>query len=178
MSYALLSQRTSTTTGGGVLPSATSDNQFRSASITTKDTDESTIATLASNQLTLATGTYRIRAQVMFGTTPSLNGLHGKAVLFSVTSSTAKTNKGTSTPIVGTAMVAPDLSGTNNANFTCHIAGRFEVTLPSEVLAIQMAGNADTGTWYNTTTAQGVAASSVTAGSYQNVFKVIELLKE
>lgn len=178
MSYALLTHRTTTATTGGVLPSATSDNQFKAGSITTKDTDDSSIVSLSSNQMTLATGTYRIRAQVTFGVTEALNGVHGKAVLYSVTSSTVKTNKGTSTGIVGSALSAPDLSSTGSANFTCHLAGRFEVTLPSEVLAIYMAGDAASGTWYNTGTAQGAAASSVSSGSYENVYKVIELLKE
>lgn len=178
MAYALLSQRTTTSTTGGALPSATSDNQFKAGSITTKDTDDSTIATLSSNQFTLATGTYRIRAQVCFGYTPTLDGIHGKATLYSVTSSTVKTNKGTTSQIVGTPVVASDLAGTNNGNAWSTIMGRFEVTLPSEVFAIQMAGNAQTGDWYSTGTAQGAPASNVTASSVQNVYKFIELLKE
>lgn len=178
MAYALLSQRESTTANGGVLPSATSDNQFKSGTINTKDSDDSTIATLSSNQITLATGTYRIRAQVGFGMTSSLDGFHGKAILYSVTSSTVKTNKGTSTPIVGTPVVVSDLASTHNGNINSHLMGRFEVTLPSETFAIQMAGDAQTGTWYNTTTAQGAPASRVSSGSYQNVYKIVELLKE
>lgn len=178
MAYALLSQRQTTSTTGGVLPSATSDNQFQSGTINTKDTDDSTIATLASNQFTLATGTYRIRAWCMFGQTPALDGLHGKAVLYSITGSTVKTNKSTTTKIVGTPVVSSDLAGTANANAVSHLCGRFEVTLPSEVFAIQMAGDAGATTWYNTSTAQGSPASAVSAGSYENVYKVVELLKE
>jgi hypothetical protein len=178
MSYALLSQRTATTANGGVLTSATSDNQFQDGAITTKDCDDSSIASLSVSQITLATGTYRIQAEVMFGYTPSLDGLHGRAILWSVTSSTVKTNKGTTSKIVGTPVVASDLGGARNGNAISHLMGRFEVTLPSEVFSIQMAGDALTGTWYNTSTAQGAPATAITASSYQNVYKNVEILKE
>jgi hypothetical protein len=178
MSYALLSYRQATSTNGGVLTSATSDNQFQNGTINTKDCDDSSIAALASNQITLATGTYRVRAQVAFGYTPALDGIHGKAVLWSVTSGTVKTNKGTTSKIVGTPVVASDLGGTANANMISHLMGRFEVTLPSEVFSIQMAGDAGATTWYNTNTAQGAPAATISSGSYQNVYKNIEILKE
>lgn len=178
MAYALLTERQATNTSGGVMSAGTADNSFSIGTINTKDTDDSSIASLSSNQITLATGTYRIRAQVLFGYTPALDGVHGKSILWSVTGGSVKTNKGTTTKIVGTPVVAPDVFGTANANAVSHLFGRFEVTLPSEVFAIYMAGDAGASTWYNTSTAQGAAAGSVSSGSYQNVYKIVELLKE
>lgn len=176
MSYALLSQRAPSGGNGGILTGASADNQFQAGAITNEDSDDSGIVSLSSNQFTLQTGVYRIRGVASFGCTPALDGVGGKVILWSVSSGAIKTNKDTAVNIIGTAVKTGDPS-TFNQNTQCDIMGRFEVTGSNEIFELRMAGDAGTGTWYNSTVAQGVT-SSISAGTYQEVYKLVEILME
>ena len=172
--YALLLHTATNGTNGGNLNAAGADNVFADGTLNSEASDTSGIVTLASNQFTLTTGIYRIRAFVTFGG-PNSASFSGRARLFSVTAAAVATNYDTSTPIVGTVDTGPQ---NNTQNFPLvYLEGLIQVA-GSEVFSIQMAGISSAGGgWFSQATAQG-AASSVTAGSVGEVYKIVEIIQQ
>lgn len=178
MAYLLFSHRSATAASGGTAANA-SDNVFSIGSINNEDSDPSSIATLTSNQITLPTGTYRVRGIITFGHAGSMLGMQGRAILYNETDNAVITNASGGQNIVSTPLVASTASATGStlANATCEIAGRFTLA-GAKAITIRIAGDANTGTWATGSGAQGAPASSITSGSYQNLFKQLEFLQE
>jgi hypothetical protein len=178
MSYALYLHQQNNGVDGGDLAAAGADNVFAKGTINVEATDTAGIGTLASNEITLGSGIYRIRALVSFGgTTADGYSLDARAYLYNVTDAAVVTDINSSTQIVGHDCTG-FISGSSQA-FNTHIllSGRFQIGA-SKAFAIYMAATPSTGTWYNETTAQGAPSSGITDGTYPEVYKIIEILKE
>lgn len=177
MPYALLGHLQNNGVAGGSLSGAGADNVFAKRTITTELVDSSGFVTLSSNEFTVPTGVYRIRAKIGFSYAGTL-AVFCKAGLYSVTGSAFKTDVGTSNEIIGTAGVYQDLSG-NRMNGWVELLGRFEVTAGTEAFAIYQAGTVNGvggATWYNNASGLGSPSSGVTSKS--EVYCLIELIQE
>lgn len=172
MSYALLLHVQTVGTDGGDLSSAGADNTFGKGTLNVEASDEDGIVSLSSSQFTLSTGIYRMRATVLAGSNNN-TATSTKCILWSATAGAPKTNANATGYIIG---VGTRTAGTAVTNLSMRMRGRFEVTAASEVFEIRMAGLSGV-TWYTNTNAQG-AASGISSGSYDEVYKMIEILKE
>ena len=108
-SYAcVVDQKTANTAGGGFTSGA-----WQTRTLNTVQSDANSIVSLASNQITLQAGTYRVRAEV-----PAFNVAQHKARLRNVTDST--------TTLVGISSYASD-SGTVGTGTCSVIEGKFTI---------------------------------------------------
>lgn len=174
-SYALLLHQESAGTNGGLLGAL--DNAYYAGSVNTLASDsDGIIQAVSGNSFTLGLGTYRIRATVTFGqaNSVSLGAVNCRAGLFSVTANAFKPYIGTVNEILGTSGRTPHWSPASANNSTIQIKGRFQVTAPSEVFSIYMAGDSSI-IWSVQNYAQGQAA---TIGSKPEIYKIIQLYKE
>lgn len=178
MSYALYLHEQSNGVDGGDLAAAGGDNVFAKSTINVEATDTAGIGTLASNEITLAAGIYRILAYITFGAAQALGTLHARAYLYNVTDAAVVTDLNSSTQIVGDSIVGFMSGGLSiGTNLTVLLSGRFQLT-GSKAMAIYMAADANTGTWYNQGTAQGISSSGITDLTTSEVYKMIEIIKE
>lgn len=179
MSYALYLHQQNNGVNGGDLAAAGSDGTFAKATINVEATDTAGIGSLASNEITLAAGIYRIRAIITFGAeTTAAASLDARAYLYNVTDAAVVTDLGSSSQIVGhtrTGLVPGGLS----IHYNTHVSlfGRFQLS-GSKALAIYMAGTPTAGTWYSAATAQGAASSAITDLTQPEIYKIIEIVKE
>jgi hypothetical protein len=176
MSYALYLHEQNNGVNGGDLTAAGADNVFAKATINVEATDTAGIGSLASNEITLGAGIYRIRACITFGTIVGV-GVDARAYLYNVTDAAVVTDLNSSAKIVGHGSTQVIGGASILENATIHLRGRFQLS-GSKALAIYMAGDASTGTWYNSATAQGAAASAITSGTHPEVYKLIKIIKE
>jgi len=190
MGYALISHTEPNATAGGPLTAAGADNVFADGKINAVDSNADAVVVSLSGvtfQFALALGIYRIRAVITFCCTNAMDLLSGRAVLYNVTRATIQNNISAvgspnvngGLPITSTSLVLADNASTQNG--TAMIIGRFAVLNATEVYSIRLAGvtsASGAGTdWFSNAFAQG-AISAVTAGSINNKFKDIEILKE
>lgn len=173
-SYALLQHQESAGTAGGALGAL--DNAFYPRRINALCTDaDGIIQAVSGNSFTLGIGTYRIKAAAAFGQSATTTaGSQCRAGLFSVTNNAFKTYAGSVLEIISTSGRSGDFIN-RPFNSWVFLKGRFQVTLPSEVLAIYQANEVAGGTISGETGAQGWAAS---VGSKTEVYCLIQITKE
>jgi hypothetical protein len=176
MSYALYLHEQNNGVNGGDLAAAGADNVFAKATINVEATDTAAIGSLASNEITLGAGIYRIRAYVTVGAIVGVS-VDARAYLYNVTDAAIVSDLNSSAQIVGHCSTQLIGGSTILENTMIQFGGRFQLS-GSKALAIYMAGKASTGTWYNSATAQGAASSAITSGAHPEVYKIIEILKE
>jgi hypothetical protein len=176
MSYALYLHEQSNGVNGGDLAAAGADNVFAKATINVEATDTAAIGSLASNEITLGAGIYRIRAYVTVGAIIGVS-VNARAYLYNVTDAAVVQDLNSSVQIDGHCSTQLIGGSTILENTMIQLCGRFQLS-GSKALAIYMAGKANTGTWYNSATAQGAASSAITSGTHPEVYKIIEIIKE
>jgi hypothetical protein len=176
MSYALYLHEQNNGVNGGDLAAAGADNVFAKATINVEASDTGGIGFLAASEISLGAGIYRIRAYVTFGAIVGVS-VDVRAYLYNVTDAEVVTDLNSSSKIVGSGST-PLIGGSSILqNTTVFLSGRFQLS-GLKALAIYMAGDASTGTWYNSATAQGAASSAITSGTHPEVYKIIEIIKE
>ena len=178
--YALLAHTQNNGVPGGPLSSATADNMFAKATLNAVQSDSSTMVALASNQFTFSsTGNYQVNAVVGFGYASSFAGVSFRAGLYNVTSSAFVPNAGGAVEIIGESGVAPTVSGGPAAGtLYVNLRGRFNVSSTADAYAIYCAGDSASAVWFSSTNAQGAPAALVTTGSKNEIYKLVELIKE
>lgn len=175
MNYALLQHIQNNGDDGGNLGVA--DGVFYQSTINNEASDANNIVSIASNQFTIATdGVYRIRASVVAGVAGSFEG-QVRVILYDATHSSAVVNVGSTNQVIGSTVLFVDNSVPHNV--TAKLFGRFTVT-GSTAFEIRMAGDfvGSATVWSNTSTAQGNPATAIDDGAYDEIYKIIEILKE
>lgn len=176
MSYALFIHTVAAGSSGGDLDAAGTDGTYYKSDITNEVQDEDAFATLASNEITLPVGVYRISALRAFGTNTTFDRVRARAGLYNVTDAGFEVHKGTATEIFGTSSVLGE-PGANECNGWIAIEGRFEVVGGPKAFAIYMSGvPASSTNWVRNAIAQGTTTTGV--GGKAEIYAIIKILQE
>jgi hypothetical protein len=173
-------------TYGGAVSSTGVENTFNPATLTIQSDSSGVILSCVNNVFQLGIGTYRIRAQVSFGSTPSATETYCRCGLYNVSNSQFQTNKGASTEIISTSGLAAKSNtgaapASGLANNRMFLYGRFEVTAASESFSIRMAIASTPAGIAGSVAAQGCAigiTSLLTTGSKPELYSTINIYRE
>ena len=143
-------------------------NTITTLTIDTEVADTGNFGSIASNQITLAAGTYYFKAFVNSHTTTSYVG--GVASLYNITNSTYVSRSGA-------------LSNSGNGSVTCFsFDGQFVVSAATNTFSLLMVTNGAVfvdncvySTTFSTITASGVAAAALTGADQRTTLKLWKL---
>ena len=140
------------TVSSGTAGPAGSNNAWTTTALNTKDNDTGSIATLSTNQISLPSGTYKVRSSIPILTTVNGDGIQFKSRIYNITAS-AVLVEGQSNSAYNAGTTSGD--GTTHGN-NSFVDGLFTIVSTSTV-ALQYFYNITVG---STTTTLGAPATS------------------
>jgi hypothetical protein len=179
--YALLAHTQANAAAGGALSAATADNMFAKATVNVKLVDSTTMVTLSATNTWQhsATGNYQFQAVVGYGCPAGGFNVGARAGLYNVTSSAFVPYAGGANEMIGVSGLIGSAGVSVTQSGFIEIAGRYTVSSTADHYGIYMAGKGSgTLTWYSSTLAQGIQATSVTSGTKAEVYKLVQIIKE
>lgn len=182
MSLAIMSHKTANATNGGALDATSTVDTFYTRTLNTNEVNQATIITAFSgNAFTLATGTYRIHADIIWNPLGSGTAIVGTAAgLFNNTSSTFEVYAGGSEPILATAGKASTASVNEGGNQVITLDAVFTVSGSTsysikQKVSVSAAG---TGTSFCGAHDQCVNNANVNGAKSQNYYLLVKIWKQ